>query len=62
MIKFTIDASGDHIQIDSVCGYGDQCLEKTKPIENKLGVVDETTRQLTEEFHAALEQTNYITS
>jgi hypothetical protein len=48
-IIFKISKNGD-VLIDKVEGYGSSCLEATKFIEKSLGLADESTRRMTEEY------------
>lgn len=50
-IRVFIDGKTGNSKIVGVSGAGDQCLEVTKNFEARLGVADESTRQLTEEFY-----------
>lgn len=56
-IQLEIDAAGNVKTIGST-GYGDQCLLSTRDLEAKLGVANEASRELTEDFYNR-EQTNY---
>lgn len=49
-IQFEIDASGNVKTIGST-GYGEACLLSTRELEGKLGVANESSRELTEDFY-----------
>jgi hypothetical protein len=49
-IEFKIDVNGG-VKVDKVCGMGSDCLSFTKSLEDRLGGVDESSREMTEEFN-----------
>jgi hypothetical protein len=49
-VTFIIDNNGN-VKIDKVEGYGSSCLDATKFLEERLGGVEESTRELTEEYN-----------
>lgn len=59
--KVTIKTNGQ-ISFGDVKGYGSNCQEATKKLEELLGHSDESTRTLTDEYHenqeSTLEQAN----
>jgi len=48
---FKIDRDGN-VSIENVEGYGSSCLEVTARLEKALGVVDENSRVMTDEFNS----------
>jgi hypothetical protein len=60
-IVFKISKDGD-VLLDKVEGYGSNCLEATRSIERALGLADEHSRRLTEEYNdpVALDQSEHI--
>jgi hypothetical protein len=48
-IVFKINNDGN-VAIDKVEGYGSSCLDATKLIERKLGLADESSRSMTDEY------------
>lgn len=50
-MTFVVSKDGKSVVVRDVHGFGDKCVEKTKPFENALGVGVEETREFTEEFH-----------
>jgi hypothetical protein len=53
-ITFVIGKEGD-VRIAGVEGYGSGCLDATRLIEERLGGVDNSSRELTEEYNEPLE-------
>lgn len=49
-LEFVIDRKGNIKQV-AATGFGSKCLEATSNLERRLGVVDESSRQMTEEFN-----------
>jgi len=56
-LTFKIDKEGN-VKIENVEGYGSSCLDATKFIEGALGVADESSRKLTEEYHGTVSITD----
>lgn len=47
---FIIDLEGN-IKVPSIEGLGNQCVDWLNPLEKRLGIADESTRKLTDEFN-----------
>lgn len=54
---FIFDLKGES-RIGDVCGMGKKCGEFTKPAEDRLGKVDESSREQTEEYTKSVDE-NY---
>lgn len=48
-IVFKVTKNGD-VDITHVEGYGSSCMDATKLLERKIGLADESSRKVTEEF------------
>jgi hypothetical protein len=49
-LVFKIGKEGE-VVIDKVEGYGSNCLEATRGIEKALGLADESSRSMTDEYN-----------
>jgi hypothetical protein len=60
-IIFKISKDGN-VAIDKVEGFGSSCLDATKLIERSLGLTDENSRRITEEYDEpiSLDAAEYI--
>lgn len=54
-IRFKILQNGD-VQVIDAEGFGSSCGNHLKPLEEALGVADESTRELTESYYQEAEQ------
>jgi hypothetical protein len=48
-IVFKINKEGN-VVIDKVEGYGSSCMDATKLIERRIGLSDESSRSMTDEY------------
>lgn len=60
-IRIKIDRHGDPT-ILSVCGEGQNCMEKTKNFEKALGQAQENSRALTVDYYEEEEQERLLTN
>lgn len=54
-IVFKIDKEGN-VRVNDVEGYASGCLDATKAIEKALGLVDEASRRMTDEYDDVIQQ------
>ena len=52
-IIFRVGKDGD-VSITKLEGYGDACLDTTKMLERALGVADESSRKMTDEYNEGI--------
>jgi hypothetical protein len=57
-LSFKVDKEGN-VQILNVEGYGQNCLAATELIEKALGIVNEKSRELTDEYNKPVSSDNH---